>query len=108
MLGAAGDQQVRGQPDRLVDQDLVAVPPVELPEGREIHMDFHICTAARIMDDGKIADVRRETSDAVSILFQVPEELKEKFQFRPEVRHIRDAALLQPRRRGLRADRTAP
>ncbi|MGE4063781.1 MAG: 1,2-phenylacetyl-CoA epoxidase subunit PaaE [Rhodospirillaceae bacterium] len=31
----------------------------------------------------KIADVRRETSDAVSILFQVPEELKEKFQFRP-------------------------
>lgn len=31
----------------------------------------------------KIADVRRETSDAVSILFQVPEELKDKFQFRP-------------------------
>ncbi len=31
----------------------------------------------------KIADVRRETSDAVSILFHVPEELKEKFQFRP-------------------------
>ncbi|MGE3334611.1 MAG: 1,2-phenylacetyl-CoA epoxidase subunit PaaE [Rhodospirillaceae bacterium] len=31
----------------------------------------------------KIADVRRETSDAVSILFQIPEELKEKFQFRP-------------------------
>jgi ring-1,2-phenylacetyl-CoA epoxidase subunit PaaE len=31
----------------------------------------------------KIADVRRETSDAVSILFQVPAELKEKFQFRP-------------------------
>ncbi|MCA0201486.1 MAG: phenylacetate-CoA oxygenase/reductase subunit PaaK [Proteobacteria bacterium] len=31
----------------------------------------------------KIADVRRETSDAVSILFQIPEELKGKFQFRP-------------------------
>ncbi|MGE3476343.1 MAG: 1,2-phenylacetyl-CoA epoxidase subunit PaaE [Rhodospirillaceae bacterium] len=31
----------------------------------------------------KIADVRRETSDAVSILFQIPEELREKFQFRP-------------------------
>jgi ring-1,2-phenylacetyl-CoA epoxidase subunit PaaE len=31
----------------------------------------------------KIADVRRETSDAVSILFHVPEELKDKFQFRP-------------------------
>lgn len=31
----------------------------------------------------KIADVRRETSDAVSILFQIPEELKDKFQFRP-------------------------
>jgi len=30
----------------------------------------------------KIADVRRETSDAVSILFQVPEELKDKFNFR--------------------------
>ncbi len=31
----------------------------------------------------KIADVRRETADAVSILFQIPEELKDKFQFRP-------------------------
>ena len=31
----------------------------------------------------KIADVRRETSDAVSILFQVPEALKDRFKFRP-------------------------
>jgi len=30
-----------------------------------------------------IADVRRETADAVSILFKVPEELRDKFRFRP-------------------------
>lgn len=31
----------------------------------------------------KVADVRRETSDAVSILFEIPEDLRDKFTFRP-------------------------